>query len=214
MASAPKRKRTNGVLSEIVEVNKDTSATVENTTEAVVVTKLVNTVLPVQLERRPPIPYKCINPWLQPCRPPTEPPISISKPQEYLRPVRSFLPPPSIMCPEGFEPPTRTRNDHRRGVAYARERLKLDGYQQCLQDIHTRHGYTLWRSYHNSLFDVEDLRDAEALERGFEFPEDDHPVERNGEPDWSLEGGPRESRFDRCRGHQIMPPGIYAAFHP
>ena len=152
-----------------------------------------------------------------PLQPPTEPPISISKPPEYLRPVLSFLPPPSIMCPEGFVPPTRTRNDRRRAVATMRDRLKRDGYQKCLQNIQIGHGYHVWINYRKSLFHMEDLRDAEALERGFEFPEDDHPASPNDEPVWPLDKCPRPSRFDRygMPSYEYMQPAhIYDALYP
>lgn len=211
MASAPERKRTNGVL-RIKRAISDTSDTEEDTT-AIVVNKPVHTVLPIQLERRPPISDEYLNPWLMPLRPVNEPQISISKPPEYLRPVLSFLPPPSIMCPEGFVPPTRTRNDRRRAVATMRDRLKRDGYRsfkdrtwiQCMDKLP------------KTLFNVEDLRDAEALERGFEFPEDDHPASPNDEPVWPLDKCPRPSRFDRygMPSYEYMQPAhIYDALYP
>lgn len=50
------------------------------------------------------------------------------------------------------------------------------------QDEHIRYEFNAWMHYRQSLFAIED-RDTEAIERGFEFLEGDHPVNPNDEPD-------------------------------
>lgn len=176
---------TNGVLTKITENGEeDATLTVKDATEGTKVTKTVCSVLPTLQERRPKNFYRRDTLLMQ-LQSSSSSRNSSYQPKMpvFLRPVLSFIPPPSIACPEDFVPPTRSRNERRQAISIARARIQRNGYQKCIQNLNTTFGYNTWMNYRCSLFEAEDLRDAEAMERGFDFPEDDHPVSPNAELD-------------------------------